>query len=296
LLVAACSGGSGHFGDGGPHGAPADAAHFTDARSTSGQSAAQTAAWQDVNMYRAAAGVPPLDLSAALDQASQAHADYYVAHPSLWTTLSPHVEDPGTPAGYTGTNFWDRDSAAGYTGSPMSEVMAFFGDPGEATAEWMNSVLHRVPIIHPDAVDMGYGGDTGVDVIDFGGPSTSGSTIVVWPPDGATGQPDEFLGNEGPMPPPPPSGNFPSGPIASVIFERSATVTITSHDLKDVATGTSIAHTFIAPDDATLGPYLLNSCALYGDGPATSGQAFEVIVSGTVNGTAFTKDWTFSVQ
>jgi hypothetical protein len=297
VVVAACGGGSNHDQpDGGPRpdgGAQqhADAAVFPDAKGATGASPQQMQAWNDVNSYRAMAGVPPLNLDDALDQAAQAHALYYMMHPGLSTA---HMETSGM-SGFTGVNFWDRDSAAGYTGAPMAEVMAFFDMPDEAIAEWMSSVLHRIPIIHPDAIDMGYGGATGVDVVDFGGPSGSGGTIVIWPPDGATGVADQFLGNELPAPPAPPSGSFPSGPIASMIFERNATVVITSHQLMD-SSGTSLPHTFIAPDDATLGPYLSNSCALYGDGPAAGGSSFHVIVSGTVNGTAFTKDWTFTVQ
>src|SRR5437899_2281625 len=67
-----------------------------------------------VNGFRLAAGAAPVNLNAAIDSASTAHATYYVANPGAYATgLSPHQEAPGYP-GFTGVNFWDRLGFAGY--------------------------------------------------------------------------------------------------------------------------------------------------------------------------------------
>ena len=59
-------------------------------------------------------------------------------------------------------------TAAGDTGSPRSEVMAFSGDPVSAIGQWINSVYHRTPLLSPWLQEMGYGMTADCDTIDMG--------------------------------------------------------------------------------------------------------------------------------
>jgi len=258
-----------------------------------GQSAAQVEAFHLVNAIRAPANLPGLALAPALDTAAQNHATYYSSD-SGSCIQSPHVEVQNCPR-FTGVNFWDRDAAAGFTGQAFYEVMAFAGDPSFAIPQWLNTPFHRVPILHPNAVAMGYGDGPGVDVIDFGSGQPVGvADVIVYPPPGATGVVGSFWGGEIPAPPAPPGG-FPTGPLVSVFVRSGAQVSISSHVIRD-AQGNALPHAFLTPDDPTFGIYLAGSYSLYAHGPAPSGATFEVIIQGTDNGNAFTRDWKFSVQ
>jgi cysteine-rich repeat protein len=265
-----------------------------------GASAQSAAALHAINAIRAKANVRGISESPALDAASLAHANYYVNNAAAYSGgLSPHNEDMTYPMGFTGVNFWDRDTAAGFTGSAMFEVMAFSDDPTSAVPQWLNTVLHRVPILHPNAAQTGYGGASAMgraaDVDDFGsGPSEDPNQIVLWPPPGAIDAVGSFAGNEGPMPPAPPGGSFPSGPIISILFDNSATVTITAHELRDSG-GNLLTTTWITPSDPSVGAFMMGSYAMYAAGPAASGATFSVHLTGTINGTAFTRDWSFTV-
>jgi hypothetical protein len=150
---------------------------------------------------------------------------------------------------------------------------------------------------------MGYGGASGpnnrsADVIDFGGGASADPTqIVVFPPPDATDVPPSFdTASEGPTPPPPPGGGTVTGPIISVLFDTgNSSANISVHELRDSA-GNLLPHTFISPSTPQIGPFMTNSFAFYADGPAASGATFSVHIEGTSNGTAFTKDWSFTTS
>ncbi len=266
-----------------------------------GQSDAQDQALAAINALRASVDLPGAHLDAALDQSSQAHADYFVNNADAYSGgLSPHEEDASFPDGFTGVQFFNRMSAAGYAGQPLFEVMAFVDDPNEAVAEWFNTVLHRIPLVHPNTRDLGYGGarsgGRAADVVDFGaGSSADPHQVVLVPPPGATGVAPSFSGNEGPQPPAPPRGAFPSGPIVSVLFDRGVAVTLTRHDIVDDA-GNTLDVTFVDASNQSVGAFMQNSVAFYADGPAPSGAVFHVFVEGTVGGQPFSESWSFTVR
>src|SRR5204863_7455853 len=76
-----------------------------------------------------------------------------------------------------------------------------------AAVDWyMNSVNHRLPLIHPGALDMGIAvsESSGFNIIQVGvrrDPSGAGSPSV-YPADGATGVPTTWDGSEAPDPAP----------------------------------------------------------------------------------------------
>jgi hypothetical protein len=267
-----------------------------------GASEAQKQAFARVNEIRASAGLPDFEMLDTINAAAQSHAEYFANNQAAYGSgLSPHNEDPSFPDGFTGVNFFDRMPTAGFTGQAFFEVMAFSNNPDAAIDLWLNSVFHRVPLIHPNSTQMGYGGASGTngaaDVIDFGaGASTDPNQIIVFPPPDATDAVGSFnIFQEGPNPPAPPGGGSTTGPVISVAFDNTAGADITVHELRDSA-GNLLTHTFVTPATPGVGPFLSGTFAFYADGPAASGETFSVHIEGNANGASFTKDWSFTVR
>jgi hypothetical protein len=197
-------------------------------------------------------------------------------------------------------NFYDRMSAAGFAGPAMFETMAFVGQPAASVDEWLNTVFHRIPILHPNMAQFGYALSTANgranDVADYAsGSAEDPSAIIVWPAPGATGVAGSFDTRfEGPMPPAPPGGGTTTGPLVSVFFANSAG-TITSHSIKD-ASGATLPDTMLAPNDAMFGPFMMGSYCFYAAGPAPAHSTFTIDIAGTVGSSPFTRSWTFTTQ
>lgn len=246
-----------------------------------------------VNEIRVSAGLPPSISVDALVRAAQAHAEYYIVNPR--PGLSAHDEEPGLQE-FTGRTVVERLSAAGYSGAAFGEVMHFVGDPDLAVRDWRDSVFHRVPLVHPNATELGYGlaadGGRVVDVMDFGR-GESAPAAVVWPPDGAVDVPRSWSGNEAPQPPHPPGG-FPSGPVVSLTFDGEGRPRVTRHEVLD-EDNAPVPHTFLGPDTPGFGALLSNTVALYPHDPVAPGATLRVIIAGTNGFDTFEKDWSFTV-
>jgi cysteine-rich repeat protein len=255
-----------------------------------------------MNAARARADVPGAHLDSHAVASSQNHATYYATNPGAYPAgVSSHVEDANFPNGFTGVSFGTRMTAAGFSGSPMFETMAFVANPSSAVSGWLNTVFHRIPILHPNMTVFGYGNSTANgrnnDVSDFGsGTAESASKVILWPPPGATGVPRQFnTAQEGPTPPPAPGGGSITGPLVSVLFANGSSGTITAHAIKD-ATGATLPDTMIAKTDAMFGAFMMGSYCFYAAGPAPSGATFTVEIQGTVNGQPFSRAWSFTTQ
>ncbi len=228
-----------------------------------------------LNNYRNAVGASVVNGDCNLAKASKAHADFYVAHISQYNSsgLSPHEEDASYGSDFTGVNFWDRDTAAGFSGQPSGEVIAFLGTPGPALQGWIDTVYHRLPLLSPTTQLIGYGakksGNTAADVIDSSARNAMASDpIVVWPWPGQHNVASSWNGLEGPTPPSPPGG-FPSGPVITAQFAKATP--ISAHELTD-ASGTAVAHTWLdSKTDANLQNLSPETVGLYANKPLAAG-------------------------
>jgi uncharacterized protein YkwD len=262
----------------------------------SGLTTNQSQALQIVNQTRAAMGSPCATMVAALNTSATDHCNYYAANINNATCIAdPHVE-VSTCTDYVAAQFYDRETAAGYTGSPSAEDMAF-DDSGTASLdEWINSVWHRTPILDPWTRDYGYGSATMCDTMDFGvGASAPSDLIVTYPYDGQTGVPTSFNGaEEGPTPPEPPAG-WPSGyPVHVFIQGMNQGTTITTHEFSVVG-GAQLAHQWITP--STPNAVLYDAVVLYGNAPLTANTTYLVHVAGTgVGGAPVDVNITFTTQ
>jgi uncharacterized protein YkwD len=263
----------------------------------SGSPANAVQAWQLLNQTRTAAGAGCMNLVAALDTSAQAYCTYEATNSGNATcTAQAHTEVTGC-TGFTGADVQTREVAAGYPQAlAYTEVATSYGNnPAAAVPSWINTVFHRIPLLDPWTVDMGYGGATGCDAIDIGrGTSTApASVVVVYPYDGQTNVPPTFSGLEGPTPPAP-SGGFPSSyPIN--IYARG--LSITEHVLTKDGDTTPLEHLWLDQNSSQLSAglqgYFYDTAFLYG-APFASNTKYHVHVVGTYSGGTLTKDWSFT--
>ncbi len=255
-----------------------------------------------VNTYRIRAGLGPLHMIGQLNDASGAHANYVLLHPDLYEDegLSVHEEAPDRD-GFFGERFWERMKVAGYNGLPFREVIAYQATPAAAVAHWMETVYHRLPLLHPAAQHVGYAerhlGKARINVLDVGAGDGVEPIIpggVVWPPDGATNVALAWDGLESPQPPPPPSG-YPSGPVVTLTFALNTEFEVLQHFIKDTDTDAMLPHTLLTPkNDTNLQGE--SSVALYTDEPLLPGRTYEVRVRGVADGVEFFRSWTFTTR
>jgi len=256
-----------------PAGAPADAITALNAE----------------NAARVAMGVPCASLVLTLCTSSLNHCNYYTTNQGSATcqASSAHNEVSGCPQ-FTGADPGTRIKAAGYGGNGWSECMAFLGNPAGAVKTFIDSVYHRTPVLSPWYRDMGYGGGTGCDTIDFGpGTATAKTVTAVYPYDGQAGVPLSFNGaQEGPTPPVPSTG-WPSGyPIT--LYGQG--ITVSSHQIVVDGSTTALAHQWL-DGDSTLGS---TAKVLYTDAPLTANTTYRVTITGTTSSGSVSFDWKFT--
>jgi hypothetical protein len=263
----------------------------------SGAPANAVQAWQTLDQTRVAAGAGCMNLVTALDTSAQAYCSYEAANAGNATCVAQaHTEVTGC-TGFTGANVQAREVAAGYPQAlAYTEVATTFGNnPTAAVPSWIDTVFHRIPLLDPWTVDMGYGGASGCDAIDIGRgtSSASSSTVVVYPYDGQTGVPKSFSGLEGPAPPAP-SGGFPSSYPVNIYAQS---LSVTAHVLTRDGDTTPIAHLWLDKNSSQLASGLLgyfsDTAFLYG-APFAASTKYHVHIAGTYAGGTLSKDWSFT--
>lgn len=252
------------------------------------------AALDGVNAARSAAGLPPVREDPALDEAAQAHAYYYLFNASQSQVSGTGIltEDASLP-GFTGARPIDRDRHFGFNGARGTELANHTLSPAASSQSIIDSVYHRLPAVDREIVAAGYGGarvgSIAISVLDVGaGPAAAGEPSV-YPADGQTGVPAAFVGNE--VPDPLPSGAIPPvGYPISLQVGGAQQLKITSGRL-------------LGPDGKEVAVFTFdpgnqvgqNQWAMTARQPLTPGARYTADVSGTVDGTDFTKRWSFTV-
>ncbi len=256
-----------------PAGAPADAITALNAE----------------NAARVGMGIPCASLVLTLCTSAQNHCTYYTTNQGSATceAASSHSEIAGCPQ-FTGADPGARIKAAGYTGMGWAECMAFMDDPAGAVKTFIDSVYHRTPVLSPWYRDMGYGGGTGCDTIDFGPGATTAKTVTAYYPyDGQIDVPLSFNGaTEGPTPPVPSTG-WPSGyPIT--LFGQG--ITVSAHQIVVDGTTTPLAHIWL-DGDSSLGS---TAKVLYTEAPLSANTPYRVTIDGTSSTGSVHFDWSFT--
>jgi uncharacterized protein YkwD len=305
ILVAACGGGGG--GSSAPASAPGSASSPSSASSpvTGTQPTPQYAAdsatlsmFNQVNAYRQQCGFPAVQQNTVLDQAAQAHA--------MWEGLNNTVADNETAGqqGFTGVSYLDRAvhfgfpsgaiaggvSAAYYTTTNTSETQ--YGQT--LVNEWFSGVYHA-PVLLTPITKIGVGeyetafngspevwgsltlADTSMQQLTTSGPLT-------FPCQGTTGvAPKSYLEN-----PTPPNTSGPWGTPVIVMGNATDTIVLTSGTMTDPSGNVINLQLLYSANDPNK---LLQSyqAVAYPATPLAPNTTYTVSVSGTVNGTTFTK-------
>ncbi len=266
--------------------------------SPAGADPAQEAALNEVNRIRALVGLPPADAIPAINEAAQAHCDCYAANQDLYNTgaVGSHGEDPSRE-GCTADSFADRMRHFGYDGSPSHEVMSFTSDPLAAVHGWMETLYHRLPIVHPNTIHLGYGrsaaGSAGCDTMDFGSThSPARADEILYPYDGQRGVAPSWDGLESPTPPLPEGRHYPSGPIITVTMPTGTGLIVDQAKLIRAEDGAEVEVMLVTPGDDPAG-FLRTSAALYAVDPLDEETQYTVEMKGRKGGAAWERYWVF---
>ncbi|HYM49124.1 MAG TPA: CAP domain-containing protein [Candidatus Limnocylindrales bacterium] len=251
----------------------------------------QAVALSAVNRYRQIAGLAPVPASAIIHQSALAHAFYTFfngADPQL-LNLGIHNEVKGD-LGYTGDNQLARAEHFGYAPHSMGEVITHRDDPQAAVSDWIDSVYHRLPLLRADVLELGYGDayldSMKIQVMDLSFRERSTGRIIVYPAADQQDVPVAFNGNE--IPDPAPSATYPIGYPVTATFDRLANVVIGTYHLRDPS-GADLPGYVLRPKD----PDMENSFAFMALTPLKANTTYSMELSGTQNGIAFHKLWSF---
>lgn len=250
----------------------------------------ESAVLERINRYREAAGVGPTTAHPSLMQAAVAHIGYYDANLGDPSLVGPglHRQNPEAP-GFTGVTMGDRARAAGYSGGPVTENAG--SGRLDAAVEWyMGTVNHRLPLIHPSALDIGlaHSADSGFGIIDVGlrGGRLDVSLPSVYPSDGATDVPTAWDGAEAPDPAP--GLPRPLGYPITVAFARHQQVEWQVLELRDSA-GEPLELSTPRTD-------WMRAIAIIPHRPLAPGQTYTARVEALVDGSPLTKEWSFTTR
>ncbi|HEV1997733.1 MAG TPA: Ig-like domain-containing protein, partial [Candidatus Dormibacteraeota bacterium] len=249
-----------------------------------------------LNGTRAIAGLSPVHIDTRISSGATAHAYWWLFNLSLPAVkgLGIHREVPGTP-GYTGVTMRDRSTRFGYPQASMAEDITHRGDPAAAIKDWVDSVYHRFPLMIPTLDAIGFGEATGgglpIEVLDMGYRNEAGDArqTVAYPASGQTDVPAAFLGNELPDPVPP-GGKYPTGYPVTLNFNQFVNVVTQVSEVRDPA-GKVVAGYVLPATHAEE-----NVLTILPREPLQKNTTYRVHVAGTIDGTAFARDWSFKTE
>ena len=251
-----------------------------------------------INYRRAQAGLPTLSPNAQIDNAALGHSEYLRIN-----NLMSHDQKPGLQ-GFTGAKLEDRLNAAGYTldrtrGFAYGEVISGSnnGSGFFMTEELITAIYHRFVIFEPMFRDIGTGAASAsrgyhyftADLASRNGygPGIASGAIVTWPFNGQTGVAPNFL-SDTEEPDPVPDRNEVGYPI-SVHTNLDSALAVGSFTVRPRG-GADLQVLRVDPlrneTAASVIPVL----------PLRAATTYEVNFSGTVNGAAVARAWSFTTR
>ncbi|CAN7794802.1 CAP domain-containing protein [Paraburkholderia hospita] len=307
IALSACGGGGGGNGGSTAAAPSTPASSPTTGNVTTPQYAstsAQLAVFNTLNQQRQQCGLPAFTENTILDQAAQAHADYQAQNGGLITD----TED-SSKVGFTGATYTDRAvhfgfpgsqttysggaSAGYYTNASLTETQ--YGQ--QIAYEWLSGVYHIAIGAWP-VTEIGIGWHeltfngfpqilSSVTVANL--TTLSGNLPLTFPCQGTTGVP--YTGGGETPTPPNTSGNF-GQPIA-IVGNQTDTIVLQSGTMTDTL-GNVINLQLL--DSANDPNKLLPAweAVAYPAGPLTANTTYTASVSGTRNGTSFSRTFTFT--
>lgn len=268
------------------------------APTATGDTATDGFAW--FNYRRAQTGLSVLARNSAIDQAALGHSNYL----RLNETVS-HDQVRGK-SGYTGVTLADRFAAANYTvRQPYAygEVISAAGDrTGFYHAEELiAAIYHRFVIFEPLFREMGTGASATSNgytyfTADFAasggyGPGVGRGNVVVYPVNGQTAVPVNFL-SDSESPDPVPDRNEVGYPV-SVHADNTSTIVVNSFTIRargGMDLPTRLLTTAVDKETPKAAASIIPLAKL------AAGTVYDVSFSGTVDGTAIARNWSFTTR
>ncbi|MFM0386945.1 CAP domain-containing protein [Paraburkholderia dipogonis] len=310
MMLAACGGGGGGGNGGNATGAAPSAPASSPATGNVATpqyaaSTAQLAVFTTLNQQRQQCGFPALTENTVLDQAAQAHAKYMGQNGGIITDTEA-VANPG----FTGTTYSDRAvhfgfpnsqiaysggaSAGYYTNATLTETQ--YGQ--QIAYEWLGGVYHIALGVWPiTQIGIGWNEMTFNGFPEIQSSVTianlqpmTGNLPLTFPCQGTTGVAYMTAG-ETPTPPNTTSGTF-GTPIA-VSGNPTDNVVLQSGTVTD-SSGTVINLQLLnaATDSNKLLPAF--EAVAYPATPLKPNTTYSVAITGTINGTAFSRSFSFT--
>jgi uncharacterized protein YkwD len=301
LLLAACGGG----GDGGnttavtgPTTTPSTPTQEPGAPTLSGNNALDGFNW--INYRRAQLGLSVLARNSKIDVAAQGHSDYQRTN-----NVITHDETPGLP-GFTGVTLADRLNAATYTlirpYATGEVISATSNSTGFYQAEELiAAIYHRFVIFEPIFKEIGTGSATTSGgytyftadfTVNNGYSGLGAGQFVVYPASNQTGVPTNFF-SDSESPDPVPGQNEVGYPISVHADNGRTGLTVQSFSVAPRGGSALTVRLLSNATDSATGPSV---AAIVPLAPLRGATTYDVSFSGTVSGTAVTRNWSFTTK
>lgn len=255
-----------------------------------------------INYRRVQAGMPAVAHNALLDQAAQGHSNYQNANGAVG-----HEQVAGRP-GFTGARLIDRLGAVGYTFTSSNfaygeVISAASSNTGFYMAEELiTAIFHRFVIFEPTFKEAGTGAATSASgyiyfTSDFAarngyGPGIGRGKLVNWPFDGQTAVPINFF-SDYEAPDPVPNANEVGYPV-SVHADIDVVLGVQSFTIRPRG-GAELAVQLLKGSAGSATPPQ-SAAAIVPLAVLRAKTVYEVSFSGTVDGSAITRNWSFTTK
>lgn len=292
--VAKTDTGSGGGTSTGFSGQDASAPAFTNNIATDGRN------W--LNYRRTQVGMAALAENTIIDKAAQGHSDYQRIN-----NIVTHDQTSGKQ-GFTGVTLEDRLKAAGYSFSNQNAIGEVISATGNQTGFYMaeeliTAIYHRFVIFEPvfqqvgsgSAVNSsGYGYFTADFVTNNGyGAGIAAGTLATWPFNGQTGVQANFM-SDYEEPDPVPDLNEVGYPI-SVHTNLTRLLAVTSFTVR-ARNGSADLATRLLVKGKDANTTIQSVAAIIPLAPLSANTVYDVSFSGTIDGSAISKTWSFTTK
>ncbi|MBC3883618.1 CAP domain-containing protein [Undibacterium griseum] len=253
----------------------------------------ELAAFNEINAIRKLIGLGLLAQNTLLDKSANNHMKYVVAN----NPNNAHIEDP-LKSGFTGVAPIDRASYMGYTGS-VGELVGF-GNGLDAVKGLMNTIYHRDILLDQTTEHVGISllPTTTVPVADveigsIKGQRNASDFLTTYPFDGQKNLPLQMA-----LETPSPFGiaytdyaTKTSSPVA--FYSASGTALIVSSFTVSQGANLLTGRVLTSSND-TNGLTRKNAASWLGIAPFQPNTTYTASFTGTVNGVAVSRTWTFT--
>ncbi len=260
----------------------------------------ELSAFQQLNQMRQECGFPALSDNSLLDKATQNHRNYMIANNS-WS----HYETQGN-TDYTGYAPSDRGTAVGYPWVVYGETIGA-GATGAAAISALGSIPYHATVLFYDYAEVGMAWGTmpsgeNLLVADYGNQTVSptapaySNAPITYPCSGLTGVQRENLTAEDT---PPyingsPATNTPDSWGTPIVIEGNVSDTVLLTSVSVTGPSGAVAVSFYDSSDDPQRVLIQSEAFAVPNAPLAATTTYSVVASGTINGTPFTRSFSFT--